>query len=159
MSSTEFALREATKADLGAVVGLWRELIEYHVELGDRLEFAPDGEERWRTWAKNHIYSGDSLVLLAESGGVAIGMALGMVREMPPLLAERHRGFISDLYVTAEWRRRGVGRALAAGLLEWFRGHGLASAELSVASVNPEAEAFWRALGCEEQRRTLRIGL
>ena len=159
MSSTEFTLREAQKADLATVVELWRELIAHHVELGDALRLAPDAEKHWRRWAKNHIHAADSRVLLAEAGGRAVGMAVGMERETPPVFAERRRGFITDLCVAAAWRRRGVGRALAEDLLGWFRERGLEAAELAVASVNPGAEAFWRALGGAEQRRTLRIEL
>jgi len=159
MSSSEFTLREAAKADLATVVDLWRELIAHHVELGDTLRLAPDAEKSWRTWAKNHIHAADSRVVLAEADGRAVGMAVGMERETPPVFGERRRGFITDLYVTAGWRRKGVGRALAEDLLGWFRDRGLEAAELAVASVNPGAEAFWRALGGAEQRRTMRIEL
>ena len=159
MDSGDVTIREAGKTDLDAVVGLWGELIRYHVDRGDALEFVENAEEHWREWAAGHMRSQDSAVLVAEAEGGAVGMALGMIRERAPLFADKRYGLIADLYVVPGRRRQGIGTALARGLLEWFNGKGLARVELSVASVNPEAEDFWRALGAVEHRKTFWMGL
>ncbi len=159
MSSAEFTVREAARADLDGVVALWSRLIDHHRELGDALDFAPDAAGEWCIWAKEHLRSEDSCVLVAESSGELVGMIVGMIRMRPPLFADRRYGFIGDIFVVPVMRDQGVGRELAEAALGWFRSRGLKRAELAVASVNSEAQGFWHHLGAGEHRRTMWMDL
>src|SRR5919201_1020018 len=66
------------------------------------------------------------IVLVAEDNGRIVGFASGRVETR----AERERlavidfrnGIVPELYVSPDWRRRGVGRALLARLDQHFRG-------------------------------------
>jgi len=49
--------------------------------------------------------------------------------------------------VSANERRRGVGRALAERALLWVEEQGVERCEVRVADANVEGQRFWRALG------------
>jgi ribosomal protein S18 acetylase RimI-like enzyme len=54
---------------------------------------------------------------------------------------------IAECYVIPAYRRRGVGRAAIAALLERERARGTALIEASVLRANADALAFWESLG------------
>jgi len=62
---------------------------------------------------------------------------------------------VQDLYVEARSRRRGVGRALVAKLLEEARAIGVERIDLEVLSTNEAATGFWRSMGFRPTGRTV----
>ena len=102
-------LRPVGRDDLAAVVALAREL-HGRAPLADVEELRPrlDG-------LVNDV---DALPFLATEAGRALG--LGIVRFRRRLNFPTFEGWISDLFVRPEARRRGIGRALLDGLVaEW----------------------------------------
>ena len=75
------------------------------------------------------------------------GLCVVQVDRAPAILEEPRRAQISELYVRAEGRRRGVGRALAAAALAHARELGVRRLEVRVSTRNLAAQTFWRALG------------
>ena len=75
------------------------------------------------------------------------GLCIARVDRAPPIHLETCRGEITDLFVRASKRRRGVGRALLGAALAWVKQRGASRIEVRVAATNPEALAFWRASG------------
>ncbi len=57
------------------------------------------------------------------------------------------RGFIYHMAVATEFRRRGIGRALAEAALEALRREGVTKAALVVFKENDGGNRFWEALG------------
>jgi hypothetical protein len=81
------------------------------------------------------VYAGGQLV--------AIG---GLNRD--PYLPGADTGRARHVYVLAAWRRRGVGRQLMQAIIDAARSH---FRLLTLRTVNPEADAFYRAIGfCTE---------
>jgi ribosomal-protein-alanine N-acetyltransferase len=79
-------------------------------------------------------------VLEETSAGHAIGF-LGLRIEMSDL------GYVSDLALHPDYRRRGLGEAMLRWALAWFRSKGLKSAALQVNTDNAPAIALYRKLG------------
>jgi ribosomal protein S18 acetylase RimI-like enzyme len=77
----------------------------------------------------------------------------------PALFAETRRGEIEALFVRAEVRRGGVGRALAEETLRWLAERRLGRASLTVAAGNAEGQRFWRALGFRDAMDVLERAL
>jgi len=86
-------------------------------------------------------------VLVAESPEGIVGR-LSLSRDPHP--ASRH---VADLglMVAADWRRRGVGRALMLGAEEWARTAGVRKLELHVLPYNEAAIALYESLGYERE--------
>ncbi len=58
-----------------------------------------------------------------------------------------HRGWVYYLAVSAARRRTGVGRALMAAAEQWLRDRDVPKLNLMVRTGNPQAVAFYEALG------------
>ena len=102
--------------------------------------------------------SGD-FVLGAFEGNKLVG-TVGFVRRQS--LKARHKGFIWGVYVTRQWRSKGIGRALLEELLRRLRQQaGLAQVTLTVAVGQTAAKQLYSSLGfrtygCEP--RALKVG-
>ncbi len=92
--------------------------------------------------------AGGSFVFGAFDGGALVGTA-GFWRERQPKL--RHKGMIWGVYVTPEYRGRGLARSLMAAVLERARGYpDLRQVNLAVAATPVAAERLYRSLGFEQ---------
>ncbi len=142
-------IRPATEADLATMSALWLEYMRHHARVDPRYEPASDGAAAFAAHVvRAHLGNAQSLALVATqaSGGV-VGFLLASQAMRPPVFAERRLGMIHDLMVDARARRGGIGRALVDACLEWFARRGETQVELRRHEGNPEAVAFWQALG------------
>jgi ribosomal protein S18 acetylase RimI-like enzyme len=87
------------------------------------------------------------VALLAEQDGKAIGFALGWPRN-------DRVGYLSDLYVRPEFRRRGIGRAL---LVQAAAGLGREFLVLTTETGNGPARDYYARLGFVEESVNLAI--
>jgi GNAT superfamily N-acetyltransferase len=97
----------------------------------------------------------DGIVLVAEDDGVVVAFASGHVktrsdRERLAVIDFRN-GIVPELYVTPDWRHRGIGRALLEQLNEHFRSHGCGASVIEVFAPNLGARRFYAAFGYEER--------
>lgn len=79
--------------------------------------------------------SGESSVLVAESGGRIIGSIIGAF--------DGWRGNIYRLAVHPEFQRRGIARRLLLEAEEWLRGQGVKRVGAVVEKDHPWATGFW----------------
>jgi ribosomal protein S18 acetylase RimI-like enzyme len=118
-----------------------------------RATTVEDIARRFRDAAQGSVHLG------AYEDGVLIGMAT-FIREIG--LKARHKGHIYGVYVTASLRRKGVGRALIANLLERAKlDLSLEQILLAVASCQEAARQLYRDFGFEifgKEPNALKIG-
>lgn len=144
---TGYTVRTATPADVPAILDLWDEMMQLHAGLDARFLLKPDGRESFGAALHEWLVAEHIVILVADAGSELIGFGIGLDRENPPVFLPERSGYVTDMAVTASWRRGGVGRALYAGLVQWFQSRGLSTVRLSVAHHNPVSQAFWRAMG------------
>ncbi len=89
------------------------------------------------------------MCLVANVNGGIVGFLTGTVQERPGVFMEREYGSISDVYVDAAHRRRGVGKALVEEALRWFGSRRLSRVRLQTDAKNLLGLNFWRNLGFE----------
>lgn len=150
-------IREARRGDLNAVVSLWRAMMDIHASLDARFHFVADAEAEFAKHARRMMRSGCSRIFVCDAGGAVVGYVLVETQVRPPIYPAGRYGFISDLCVSARYRRRGIGRALAERAVAWLRSQGVNAVELFAAERNEDALAFWSALGFEPYLRMLRM--
>lgn len=63
------------------------------------------------------------------------------------------QGIITDLFVAARYRRKGLGAKLIAAICDYCLTIGVAAIELQVTAANRKAQAFYRALGFRKSDR------
>ncbi|MEJ2514125.1 MAG: GNAT family N-acetyltransferase [Gammaproteobacteria bacterium] len=138
------AIRTATAADAGTLMGLIRALAEYE-KLLDQVEADED-----RIAAALSGSPPPVAALVAEADGRPVGFAL-YFRNFSTFLG-RQGLYLEDLFVLPEWRGRGVGRRLMQALATEARRFGARRMDWSVLDWNAPAISFYRAIGGEPTR-------
>ncbi len=92
------------------------------------------------------------VLLVARERRSVVGVALAVYTPS----AELGRVLVvNDFFVDPAFRRKGVGRALAARLLEEAKSMRVDRIDLEVLPTNPDAMAFWRKMGFSTAGRTV----
>jgi ribosomal protein S18 acetylase RimI-like enzyme len=131
------ATRLATVADVERVAPLFDAYRQFY-GLAPDLELA-----QW--FLRERLSRGESVVLLAEHGGTA----LGFVQMYPGFssLSAARTYVLYDLFVDPAARQRGVGRRLMEAAAEEARRRGAVSLVLSTAKTNHRAQRLYESLG------------
>ena len=140
-------VRRVGPRDVDRVVGLWAALMGHHQALDPHWRAAPGAEDEWRRLLVRLLSDADAAVLVWDEGGDLLGFCAAQIEDAPPVVAERARAEITDLFVCEDSRRRGIGRRLVGAVTDWLRERGVPRVEVRVAVRNAEGQAFWRALG------------
>jgi ribosomal protein S18 acetylase RimI-like enzyme len=131
-------VRRATENDREVLRELWHEFMD---EVNE--------PEYWRgtwdeAWAGMRGYIADHVALVAEEEGRAVGYELARL-DRPRI------GYVSDLYVRPEARRRGIAKELLARAADELRGRGAEYVTLNVNLDNDGARTVYRRLGFREE--------
>jgi GNAT superfamily N-acetyltransferase len=106
------------------------------------------------SWAVDQVLRNrfPGVLLVARERGAVIGVALAVYAPS----AELGRVLVvNDFFVDPAHRRKGVGRALAARLLEEAKAMRVDRIDLEILPTNPDAAAFWRKVGFSTAGRTV----
>jgi len=87
-------------------------------------------------------------MFIAEPEGEPVGIVNAYVDKM----RQEKKGFIRMLGVVPEYRRRGIGRALAEKAMESLRERGMETVEAGAVMDKPEAIRLWEGLGFQGVR-------
>ncbi len=146
-------VRPARPSDLPRVSELAAELVRQHHRLDPQrfllVEPIAEGYSRFFT---GELRRKGALILVAEDADVIAGYAYATLepRNWNDLLDAA--GKLNDLFVDPATRRRGVGRALVRAVFDTLIARGAPRVVLMSAWRNPDAHAFFEALGF---RRTM----
>ncbi len=141
-------IRRARPSDLPAVSRLAAELVRLHHRYDPpRFMLVEPVEEGYRWFFSRELKRRGALILVAQDAGAIVGYAYGTMegRNWNDLLEAC--GKLNDLYVDAAARRHGAGRALVTAMFKELRDRGAPRVVLLSAWKNPEAHAFFEALG------------
>ncbi len=140
-------IREATPADVGAMIPIWIEFIDLHRDFEPVYQRTKDGHERFGAFVKERIAMPNWCVAVAEIETQIVGHIMGSVAERPPVFEKVRFGYIQDIAVGEAYRRGGIGTALFNYLCEWFQKQQLSDMELDRVAANPLSQGFWRKMG------------
>lgn len=152
-------VRRATISDLDVVVELRLALLREYAEHPVYGRLRPDAARRARPIFAMQLDSDSETVLLAETGGEAVGLVRCIEMISSPLLEPDRYCYLSSVYVRPAWRRQGVLSALFERAVSWCRGRGMTEMRLHNVGSRESTAAAWDALGFEvvEQVRVRRI--
>ena len=130
---------------------VWQDLPPEERAQLDRHSF----EDHFRPHAQRVIESQENAVFIAETpaGATAGYIVVGGATSM---LSPLRFGFVYDVWVAPEFRRRGVARRLLDRAVGWCRSSGYGSLRLEVNARNAPARALYAATGFVEERLSLR---
>lgn len=148
-------VRPAHPDDLPAVSRLAAELVRLHHRLDPQRFLLVEPIEHGYQWFFSRELNRDGAIILVaedDADGRLLGYAYGTLeaRNWNDLLDAC--GKLNDLYVDASARRHGAGRALVDTMFAALKARGAPRVVLLTAWKNPDAHAFFEALGF---RRTM----
>lgn len=141
------AVRRADRADAAGVTALWLALTRLHAEQEPLFALAPGAEAEARRLVEAQLRDPDTALFVVGEGARLAALCIVRVDVAPPIHDETRRAEITDLFVDAGQRRRGLGSALVAAAEAWARERGAPRVEVRVATKNTVGQAFWRARG------------
>ena len=150
-----YRLRPARKSDEPAIWSatmetVWSDVPDDEKAGLDRRTF----EGAFRGYAREFVEGDRGERLVAED---AAGRFLGyiIVGELRPFFSPRPVGFVYDIWVAPEHRRRGVGAFLLREAERWAKAHGYDKIKLEVSEPNRTARALYGKAGYAEERMYL----
>lgn len=139
--------------DLG---NLWMEFMRYSQNV-DPVFTPQDGAIPVfiREYLRPAMAAKNSLVLAALDEEKAIGYSYSRINETTILKDRAKYGCIHDLFITATYRRKGIGDRMVSEIMKWFRLNDIHRIELDVLTQNQVASSFWRKQGFVDFKYTL----
>ena len=137
---TEPVISRAGPADLDALALLFDAYRQFYAQ--------PSDKSRARNWLRARIGNNESVVLLAERDGAAIGFT--QLYPMYSSVQTARIWVLNDLYVVPERRRHGVARALLKAAEAFGKDDGAAFIVLETTRDNETARALIRGAGWRE---------
>lgn len=151
-------IRRATTRDIKEILPVWGQLADYHTELDSSFAPSRHWPREYGAYLRTLMSRDDAIAVVAKEGTEVVGYAVGRITMLPSFFENRHRGYVHDVFVKEEYRRRGIGRRLVEEVLTWFRRHDVALVELTVA-VNNNAIPFWQRLGFQTYMHQMKLQL
>lgn len=139
MPSSPVTIRSARREDRAAVLAILAETFDDTWR--PQLTAAAIDDYHRRRVAETFVDAVLPGFLIAELDGAVVGFG------------NREAGFVDSLHVAAAGRRRGVARALMAGLEAQMRADGIALAALETDTFNEGSQGLYLALGYVEVAR------
>ena len=132
-------LREATRADVPAILRIIKQLATYERE--------PDAVVNTEDALAGHLFRDNPVIFctVAEVDGRVIGIALWFLTYST--WEGTHGIWLEDLYVDEEYRGQGIGKALLTGLCAIAEERGYARMEWTVLDWNTPSIEFYHSLG------------
>jgi len=140
-------IREATEADLDAMLSLWRALEE--IQGGYRLfPMVPDAERRIAGLFREAIADQDAAALVIDGPDGMLGMAIVRVTEQGHHSMSNARVVeLSRVVVRSDARGRGLGKELIEAATAFGNERGAAYVTAKLFTGNIEGRAFWDRMG------------
>jgi len=142
-----FIIRPATPHDTAAIVALWRDSLALHGQRDPTFLPRADGHLRFERFLTGVITDPEAAVVTAEVDGRIAAYGVCVLRTRPEYFEPGEYGLVTDLDVSGEHRRQGLGEAVLDALCDWVRARGIRRIEAEVVAANELAVGFWRKLG------------
>jgi len=107
----------ATESHIPEIVEIWKEFMDFHSHLDLYFTRTDEGSSKFEEWLRSLMKSDNALVLTAKEDDQVIAYSLSQICKRPPLFTEIDYGYIYDLAVKSEYRRKGIGEQMLSEIL------------------------------------------
>ena len=147
-------IREAVMEDVPAIIGIWKELMDFHKELDAFFSRSATSHERFAEFLTSNMEKEDSCVLVAADGEHIVGYCQATISKYPPVLIKEKYVEIFDMAVTEKYQRQGIGRMIIDALRRWYADKDVDRIELKYLTANKSAKEFWTKMGFQPYLNT-----
>jgi GNAT superfamily N-acetyltransferase len=154
--SQRVTIRKAREGDVGAVVELWKELMDFHKAVDPVFTRRRGGHKAFAEYLRKEYIGGDRrCAWVAQAGEEVVGLCMGVIEDYPPLLVLKQYGLLEVMAVTKRWRGKGIGTKLLRRARKWFCEKGMSRVEVRYSTVNELAAGFYAKIGFRPYLKTL----
>jgi ribosomal protein S18 acetylase RimI-like enzyme len=145
----------ARNSHVPGIVEVWKELMDFHKDIDSRWSRSQNAHIDWEEFLREQMESEDALVLVALDKGRVVAYSISQISKYPPISRLDTFGHISDMAVTSEYRRQGIGERMLSRMYDWFESRNIDRIELSVAARNQVGYSFWKKQGFQDYMHRL----
>ncbi|MPM15373.1 hypothetical protein SDC9_61742 [bioreactor metagenome] len=151
-------IRLAEHGDILKISKLYEEFFVYNASQ-QPLYYKPAAE--MGKYPQSVIESAKEALFIAEENGAVLGLIHIIEEQTPPYdcFVPHRYATIMDLYVTEDFRGRGIGRELMEYAKRWAKTRGLHYLELSVLAENEDGIRFYRRENFQTVSQVMRAEL
>lgn len=107
-------------------------------------------KDRYELYLKKDLDSEWRAVFIAVEDGKIVGMVLGKIFRSMYIQGHERTGYISNLYVNKDFRRKEIAKKLTQALIDWFKSKDTVALTLEVYEENKLAKDFYHKLGFKD---------
>ncbi len=96
------------------------------------------------------ISDGDSYLIVAEESNDIVGTGYARIRQSKNTLEHKIHAYLGFMYVSTNFRRRGINKKILELLIEWSKKKGAPNVYLEVYAKNSSAIQAYRKAGFED---------
>ncbi|MEE9552718.1 MAG: GNAT family N-acetyltransferase [candidate division Zixibacteria bacterium] len=140
-------IREAREDELLKIGVLWGEFMAYNAAFNDSFKIKKKAKTIFAKEMGERNDNADCRLAVADDKGEIIGFCYSYISLKPKYFKLEKFGFIGDLFVKDDCRRKGIGRLLVDDALSFFKKRKIKQIELLVAQKNINTIKFWESIG------------
>jgi ribosomal protein S18 acetylase RimI-like enzyme len=141
---------QARRHHIPEIVEIWMEFMEFHRKIDPFFSIRESGPANFEKYLLELTDSRDVQILVAFDKGRAVGYSISKIINYPPIFKHEKHGYISDLAVRGDCRRRGIGEKILNKALKWFESRHMDRIELHVLAANEVGYSFWNKHGFKD---------
>lgn len=141
---------------MAQIEDLFAQLYNYMNSTGLQMPLINGGEKLWRKSIEKIIGGRFGMLIGAIEEERVIGFAQGTIRFSADYMGSLKVGFITNIFISPEFRSKGLGKNLVSNLEEWFKSKDVHSYELQVLSGNINGIGFWESIGYKRELLQMR---
>ena len=148
METNKIFVRNYNTNDIDLIADKQEELINFHLNI-DKEFYKPadNAKEELKSFLIRKQNDSNFKLLIAEYEGLPVGYVMGWINERPPIYHYRKEGYLSNIYIDAQYRGRGIGSELYKQLENWFVEKGVKYIEIKADCENFDTVKSFIALG------------
>lgn len=119
----------------------------YHSRHDSYFRLSDNGSNHFGEYVTLNIENRDWKIIVAEHNHELVGFCIGVIQNCPPVYECPRYGFVQDIAVTKNHRRKGIAKCLFDKINGWFKENGINRIELNISIKNSVSKKFWANMG------------
>lgn len=140
-------IKEAAEKHIPGMTRLWMEFMYFNSAAEPYDTKGQNVLSQVANHFKSKIKSPDSLLLVALESDNVVGYSYSEVAAKSALDPDVTVGYIYDMAVTPQYRKKGIGREMLERIRTWFRSRNVREIELSAITRKIIDKSFWEKQG------------
>ena len=147
--------REAVLSDLDSLLAVEQKVVEAERPFNSSIKA---GKTHYYD-IKKLIVDSHSHVLVAEDDRRIVGTGYAQIRSSKESLQHSRHSYLGFMYVSTEYRGKGVNKQIVDLLISWSRSQGVSDCYLDVYSKNSSAIRAYEKIGFESSMVEMKLGI